>query len=441
VSSRRNPRASIAFTAFPRVTKLSRYFVKNYDNLSGSTATSRPEIGGIQFANNIGGSWPGGLQMGMHKDLLSATDKNLPLEKKLRVIHKVAQTKHPFIDRISVALYEKRLDMLRTFLASSGRDYPLEFYEAQLSEAPSLKAILETGMPRVINDLSLLDKGEHEHTKSIIGQGYRSSYTIPMHFHDEFVGFVFFNSYEPDCMSEQVLNDLDVYAHLISSLINQELSHIYSMLSALKEKSAEFGRKETRYEQTLRLTRISRFARVIAVELAKSGKYDLRDSDVEEISWFSPFHLLSKVYNESPHCQDGSSAAFDSQSGVYMKPDPGWIDRALKDLGFESSEATERLKAIAFYYHENVDGSGYPRGLKKEQIPIEARIVCVADLFDAMTGQGVAMQAWSNDEAYHMLMRLTKNILDEDCVQALIKNRDKVEQIQASFIEVGAWVS
>lgn len=380
--------------------------------------------------------------MFIHEDLLFEIDKNISLEEKLKILHRVVRTKYSFVQRISVALYDKKSDMLRTFLSSSGRDYPLEFYEARLEEAPSLKAILQTGKPRVINDLTLFDNGEHEHTKSIIGQGYRSSYTIAMYFQNEFSGFIFFNSYEPDCMQEEPLKDLDLYAHLISALINQKLSHIKSMLSALKEKSAEAGRKETREEQTLRLARISRFACLIAAELARSGKHHFKDADIEEISWFSPFHLLSKVYSEPARYADHIAAALDRRATeANLMQDPRWIDRALEDLGFESSEATEKLKNIARYYHENADGSGYPKGLKKEDIPIEARIVCVADLFDAMTGQGAGMQTWSNEEAYRMLQRLSKAIVDEDCVKALIKNGDKVEQIQASFMEVGAWIS
>lgn len=73
--------------------------------------------------------------------------------------------------------------------------------------------------------------------------------------------------------------------------------------------------------------------------------------------------------------------------------------------------------------------------MKGDEIPIEARITAVADIFDALTSQRPYKPAWSNDQAFELLRTLAGSKLDADCVQALADNRAKVEQIQARFRE------
>jgi HD-GYP domain-containing protein (c-di-GMP phosphodiesterase class II) len=82
-----------------------------------------------------------------------------------------------------------------------------------------------------------------------------------------------------------------------------------------------------------------------------------------------------------------------------------------------------------------MDGSGYPRGLKGEDIPIEARIIAVADIFDALTSQRPYKKAWSNAEAFSALEEMAGVTLDTDCVQALLNNVAAITEIQQQFAE------
>ena len=82
-----------------------------------------------------------------------------------------------------------------------------------------------------------------------------------------------------------------------------------------------------------------------------------------------------------------------------------------------------------------MNGSGYPRGLKGNAIPLEARIVAVADVFDALTSRRPYKEAWNNQDAYAMLQRMAGEKLDKDCVDALIVNSEQVEAIQREFAE------
>jgi HD-GYP domain-containing protein (c-di-GMP phosphodiesterase class II) len=93
------------------------------------------------------------------------------------------------------------------------------------------------------------------------------------------------------------------------------------------------------------------------------------------------------------------------------------------------------LRNIAEFHHEAVNGRGYPTGKKGDEIPLEARIVAVADVFDALTSERSYKDAWDNNKAMETLKQLSGQKLDQDCVDALLKNIEKVEQIQEQFAE------
>jgi HD-GYP domain-containing protein (c-di-GMP phosphodiesterase class II) len=76
------------------------------------------------------------------------------------------------------------------------------------------------------------------------------------------------------------------------------------------------------------------------------------------------------------------------------------------------------------YHHERLDGSGYPYGLKAEAIPIEARIVAVADTYDALTSDRPYRKACSHLEAQRVLREEAGSRLDANAVAALIDALD-----------------
>ena len=84
---------------------------------------------------------------------------------------------------------------------------------------------------------------------------------------------------------------------------------------------------------------------------------------------------------------------------------------------------------IALRHHERYDGSGYPDGLAGEAIPLEARIVAVADVFDALISPRPYKEAWSIDAALAWIYAQRGRLFDPDCVEVLVRNRDRLQQI------------
>ena len=113
----------------------------------------------------------------------------------------------------------------------------------------------------------------------------------------------------------------------------------------------------------------------------------------------------------------------------------GIINDLLQNFSLENISYADTLRNIVIAHHENIDGTGYPFGKVGNEIPLEARIVAVADIFDAHTSHRTYKQAWSNDEAFAALRKMAGVELDRDCVEALQAHQQEIEEIQRQFKE------
>jgi HD-GYP domain-containing protein (c-di-GMP phosphodiesterase class II) len=368
-----------------------------------------------------------------HHDSLDDLNKHIPLRDKLIAAHESVRELFPFVARIAIAIYDSKTTLLKTFVHSSGDDNPLEHYQARLEDAPSLKEILDKGLPRVINNQLTFEDSEHEHTRRIGRQGYVASYTLPIFNGGNFIGFIFFNSYEKDVFSESVLGQIDVYGHMISLMVINELTSIHTLAAAIKTTGHITHTRDP--ETGSHIDRMSRYSRVIAAALAED--YDLDDSYIEHIFMFSPLHDIGKIgIPDNILLKPGSLD--DAESAVmktHARKGRELIDDVLRNFGLENVEYMDVLRNIAEHHHEAVDGSGYPAGMQGDQIPLEARIVAVADIFDALTSERPYKNAWSNEDAIATLRELAGETLDRDCVKALLDNLEEIERIQKQFIE------
>ncbi len=158
-----------------------------------------------------------------HQDTLQLLNSNSPLSEKLDFIHHTISQRLEFIERVAVAVYDRKTDLLKTFIHSSGDATPLSHYQAKLNESTSLREIIEVGRPRVVNDLAIFRSSKKPHSQHIQAQGYAASYTLPMYRNEEFFGFIFFNASRSGIFNEENLHLLDLFGHLLSLCVIDEL--------------------------------------------------------------------------------------------------------------------------------------------------------------------------------------------------------------------------
>ena len=157
-------------------------------------------------------------------------------------------------------------------------------------------------------------------------------------------------------------------------------------------------------------SRVGRLSALIAQEL------HLPQEDVEVILRAAPLHDVGKIaISDRVLLKDGK---FDAAERDAMR-DHVLIGAEL--LGGGKSEIMRAAEQIALCHHERWDGHGYPRGLKAEEIPQLARIVAVADAFDALTHNRPYKEAWTVTEALKEIERERGWQFDPEVVDALFR--------------------
>lgn len=368
-----------------------------------------------------------------HQDTLQLLNGNSPLSEKLDFIHRTISQQFDFIERIAVAVYDRKTDLLKTFIHSSGDAEPLTHYQARLGESASLREIIEVGRPRVVNDLAIFKASKKIHSKHIKAQGYAASYTLPMYRNGEFFGFIFFDASRSDVFDEESLHTLDLFGHLLSLCVIDELLQFTTLQAAVDTARDMTHHRDN--ETGSHLDRMSRYARLIAEQLAP--QYDLSDEYVENIFLFSPLHDIGKI--AIPDNILLKKGKLDAEEFAVMKTHTlkgrEIIEEMLKHFGMQGLHRGDMLRNITEFHHETLNGLGYPQGLMGDEIPIEARIIAVADIFDALTSKRPYKEAWSNDEAFTLLQEISGKQLDPDCVAALLSQQAQIEEIQHRFHE------
>ncbi len=371
--------------------------------------------------------------MRQHEDSFSELNFQHGFEEKIGYLHRTIREQHPSISRLAIALYDASTDFLGTFVYSADQPSPLRNYRAKLADCTSLLEIVRDNRPRVVNDLELFAGGTHDHTRLIQEGGYRSSYTLPLFAESCFLGFIFFNSEEKNAFQEHTLRELDMAGHLIAFMLYSMRSKIEILLATVRSARSITCQRDP--ETGMHLERMAHYSRLIASTIA--DQFGFSDQYVEHIFLFSPLHDIGKLTVPDRILLKPSRLDADEFEEMKQHASKGReiLDHLLENYGLNGIEYVDLLRNIAMHHHEAIDGSGYPGHLTQDAIPIEARIVTVADIFDALTSVRPYKPAWSNEAAFAKLREMAGSKLDPHCVQALLDNREEVERIQHLFRE------
>ena len=185
-------------------------------------------------------------------------------------------------------------------------------------------------------------------------------------------------------------------------------------------RAAEYKDNET----GLHVIRMSHYAREIALAAG------INKIDAEELLNAAPMHDIGKI---------GIPDVILQKPGK-LTPDEWEIMKSHTEIGAtiigdDNSNLLKIARIIALNHHEKWDGSGYPNGLSGEAIPIEARIVAIADVFDALTSVRPYKAAWTVEEATVYIDKESGKHFDPVLVTAFAAALSNIVKIRAQLLD------
>lgn len=301
----------------------------------------------------------------------------------------------------------------------------------------SLGKILETGNARIINDYEEYVRGKEikDYTASVLEAGIKASITLPLKVNNRAVGVIFFSSKEKNVYTIEHIEILKTLANSLAISFEKNIfvDHlIYSSILALAKLA------EARDEDTGdHLERMKKYSRLIAQLLYEDSRYKEQISPgyINDMEMFSPMHDIGKV---------------GIPDGILLKPDKLTADE-FEEMKYHTIYGARVLAAaeenmlrsgrsifklgieIAKNHHERWNGLGYPEGLAGERIPLSARIVAVADVFDALTSKRPYKEPFPFEMSFNMVIEGSGKHFDPEIVRVFAQNKDRIFELYESF--------
>ena len=182
------------------------------------------------------------------------------------------------------------------------------------------------------------------------------------------------------------------------------------------------------------IKRTSGYVKLLVEELRRSGHYKnvLTKDYVNDLYMAAPMHDIGKI--SIPDAILQKPGKLTEEEFEIMKQHTRKGGRIIKEtfghLGDESY--TKMAYQVARYHHEKWDGSGYPKGLEGDEIPLCARIMAVADVFDAVSEKRCYRDALPIDKCFEIIAEGSGKDFDPIIAETFLNIREKVEQIHNS---------
>ena len=183
-------------------------------------------------------------------------------------------------------------------------------------------------------------------------------------------------------------------------------------------KAGEYRDQDTGYH----VVRMAKYSRQIAEALGLSEK------ECDEIEYAAPMHDIGKIgIHDEVLLKPGK---FEPDEWLTMQQHTT-IGHAI--LSNSQSRYIQTGSIIALNHHEKFDGTGYPHGVMGKNIPLVARIVSVADVYDALVSQRPYKKPWTVADAQDYLEKHAGTQFDPVCVEAFFERIDTISNIQENF--------
>ena len=225
--------------------------------------------------------------------------------------------------------------------------------------------------------------------------------------------------------SMRYVNDIQHKTETISKMQNGLIMVLADMVESRDKCTGDHVRKTAAY------------AKIIMEEMKKRGMYkdQLTDQFIEDVTNAAPLHDIGKIYisdvvlNKPGKLTDEEFEIMRSHTTLGSSI----IDRAIEIV--PESGYLEEAKNLSEYHHEKWNGKGYPHGISGEDIPLSARIMAVADVFDAIVSRRSYKEPFTFEKAMSIIREDAGTHFDPLVAEAFLGAEDRVRKIAEEFEE------
>jgi len=311
--------------------------------------------------------------------------------------------KHTFgYERVAILLFDETTNEL--IIRAAEKPYPAAVRRLRIKPGVGITGnVALTGKPYLSNDV------RKEHRYLVFDKKTMSEVCVPLKIYDVATGVINIESYKTNMFDENDIKLLTLISQvaaiaiensrLYESLENSYLETIKALVSAVEAKDP-YTKGHSQ--------RVRRYAIQIARHL------NLSLNDLKELNYAGYLHDIGKIGISDFLLSKPSSLT--THEYELMKEHPNIGYNMIRDI----SHLT-RASYIIRSEHEKFDGTGYPNGLRKHDIPVGARIIAVADAYDAMTTYRPYRKALSRKEAIKRLKENAGSQFDPRIVKAFLK--------------------
>ena len=292
---------------------------------------------------------------------------------------------------------------------------------------------IETGRPYAANNIKALarDLRPESFIARLVSDEKQSAVFLPLSRNSDNQAVLVFASSQADAYTSVHVEFLNNLAAQISHVLDKTMVMEGLVIAAVEglAKLAESRDPETGDH----LVRMSLYSAMITEELSSDDSCNnyITPSYIREVFRFAPMHDIGKV-----GIRDGillKPGRLDPEERIEMERHPvigGQVLRRCEEQMNRLGHGIFKIGIeIAECHHEKFDGSGYPNGLKGEDIPLSARIIAVADVFDALTSRRPYKEAWPLEKALATVRNDAGTHFDPEVVNAFDRTLPRIIEI------------